>query len=338
MTFGAILPNYNHAEVIGRQIESLLAQKRPYNEILIADDASTDNSIDVIQKFACSHPSIKFFANPNNLGVIKTSNELLKKTCSDYIGWHAADDLVEPRFIEVAERWLSEYPHAKIVVGQVNMLDDVGAKRGINKPNLLSESQFLTPEDYFRRYLLKEKAMSSLSPSVLYRRDSLIEIGGFLEEMDMWTDTFAVHSLALLSGAIYINEPCTSFTCSTSSGSSKFTRNPSRVKKMIAAAQRRMKTPPNHLIFKEGYPESWGKRYETEACDIYIYQRVEIGWRNRIADRDYFLNQWSKISNPILKSLGGILFKLFYKIKFAWCRLAGSLTYWYWKLHWMRSK
>jgi glycosyltransferase involved in cell wall biosynthesis len=71
-TLSVVLPNYNHAKLIGRALEALLAQGRAADEIIVIDDGSTDDSVSVIDRFAAGAPSIRVLQNANNTGVIPT--------------------------------------------------------------------------------------------------------------------------------------------------------------------------------------------------------------------------------------------------------------------------
>jgi len=71
-TLSVVLPNYNHAKLIGRALEALLAQGRAADEIIVIDDGSTDDSVRVIDRFAGRAPSIRVLQNANNTGVIPT--------------------------------------------------------------------------------------------------------------------------------------------------------------------------------------------------------------------------------------------------------------------------
>ena len=58
---------YNHAAFIVEALDSVLNQTHSNVELIIADDFSTDNSVDVIENWLKNHPNISFFANKVNL-------------------------------------------------------------------------------------------------------------------------------------------------------------------------------------------------------------------------------------------------------------------------------
>lgn len=73
-SFATIIPNYNCSACIGDAFDSLLSQTRPFDEILIIDDGSTDNSIAIIEKLIVDIPTARLIRNSQNLGVVATLN------------------------------------------------------------------------------------------------------------------------------------------------------------------------------------------------------------------------------------------------------------------------
>ena len=57
------LTNYNHARYLPQSLGALLAQSRPADELIVIDDASTDNSIEVIQDLVSQAPYVTFLRN-----------------------------------------------------------------------------------------------------------------------------------------------------------------------------------------------------------------------------------------------------------------------------------
>lgn len=89
-----ICTNYNKEKWISRAIEGFLAQEADFDfEILIIDDASTDNSIRVIEGFVKENPErIRFFKNEENLGITKTWKKICLEARGKYIARCDGDD------------------------------------------------------------------------------------------------------------------------------------------------------------------------------------------------------------------------------------------------------
>ena len=74
-----LIPNYNDSENLEKTIISIIRQKLKPIEILIVDDGSTDNSIQIIKKLKSNFGEIiKFRRNKKNLGIAKSVNQNLK--------------------------------------------------------------------------------------------------------------------------------------------------------------------------------------------------------------------------------------------------------------------
>lgn len=89
-----ICTNFNKAKWIEQALMSFLAQETNFDfEILVIDDASTDGSIEIIQKIANKNPEkIRFFRNEKNLGIAKTWKKICKKARGKYIARCDGDD------------------------------------------------------------------------------------------------------------------------------------------------------------------------------------------------------------------------------------------------------
>ena len=92
--------SYNHEDYVVEALNSVINQKYPNIELLIADDCSTDNSVEKIQNWLQHHPKVHFSANEKNLGNTKTFNQLAKKATGEYIIDLAADDVLLPNCVE----------------------------------------------------------------------------------------------------------------------------------------------------------------------------------------------------------------------------------------------
>lgn len=91
-----IIPNYNYAEYVGEAIQSVLAQTYRNIEIIVVNNGSTDNSMDVLHSFG---DKVVVIDQPN-LGQSGARNTGLKKSTGELIAFLDADDLWEPTKLE----------------------------------------------------------------------------------------------------------------------------------------------------------------------------------------------------------------------------------------------
>ena len=99
-----IVPNYNYARYIVSRLRSIEAQSYPVHELIVLDDASTDNSLEHIQSFQeQSKLNIILLNNSQNSGsVFKQWIKGIEAASGDYIWIAEADDLSEHTFLEIA--------------------------------------------------------------------------------------------------------------------------------------------------------------------------------------------------------------------------------------------
>ena len=91
-----IIPNYNYAGYVGAAIESVLLQTYPNIEIIVVNNGSTDNSLEILSKYSAKICLV----NQENLGQSGARRTGLNKASGDYIAFLDADDTWDPHKIE----------------------------------------------------------------------------------------------------------------------------------------------------------------------------------------------------------------------------------------------
>ena len=110
------IPSYNLGFCIAETIESVRAQTFTDWELLIEDDASTDDSRDVIARYAAD-PRITIVLKTENEGQNKTTNNLVKRARGEYLCLLPADDVWEPQKLEKQVAYLDATPECGIAFG-----------------------------------------------------------------------------------------------------------------------------------------------------------------------------------------------------------------------------
>ena len=95
-----VLCTYNGAKYLSEQLESILAQTYPLHEIIIQDDNSTDETVNIIHEYACKYSFIKFFKNNSAHGVNGNFISAMQRATGDYIAISDQDDIWEADKIE----------------------------------------------------------------------------------------------------------------------------------------------------------------------------------------------------------------------------------------------
>lgn len=94
------LPVYNGEKFLNNALESLLSQTFTDFEIIISDNASTDSTQTICEKFAKQDKRIRYIRQKCNIGMFSNFIFVLKQSTSKYFQWAAADDLWHPTFLE----------------------------------------------------------------------------------------------------------------------------------------------------------------------------------------------------------------------------------------------
>jgi len=140
-TLSVIMPNYNHGKYIGEALNAILSQSYRPVEVIVIDDASTDNSVEIIQQFARKNSLVRFERNEKNMGVVKTSLKLLNMARGDYIYDAAADDKVLPGLFEKSMNLLERHPNAGLCSALSIRIDEESLNRGLLYSPIISKEE-----------------------------------------------------------------------------------------------------------------------------------------------------------------------------------------------------
>jgi glycosyltransferase involved in cell wall biosynthesis len=199
MPLSVVLPNYNHGLLLPRALNALLIQNPPAKEIIVVDDGSTDESLNVIEEFQKRHGSIRLIRNAGNKGIIASVRTALEVATGDYLLLASADDFILPDLFSRAQAALNEYPRAAYFCAGVALVDadnHVIGLRPVTVPR--SNRGYLGPEDV--RRVIRRTDFWVLGTSTVYRRRLLAEIGYFDPQLGTLGDVLANRLLAFRHG------------------------------------------------------------------------------------------------------------------------------------------
>lgn len=121
------LCTYNGAKYLPAQLDSILNQTHPADEIIIADDGSSDTTLDIIRNYAERENSIRFFVNDQNLGFVRNFSLAISKASCDYVALADQDDIWTPDHLE---KLLNHIGGKAVCVGDTVMIDAHGKETG----------------------------------------------------------------------------------------------------------------------------------------------------------------------------------------------------------------
>ncbi len=187
-----LLPVYNGGLTLSQAIASILSQDMPEFKLIIIDDCSTDNSAAIIRQYAEMDSRICPVFHDLNIGLAKTLNEGLSLAKSDFVARMDQDDESLPQRLRIQLDYMHGHPEVTVVGSYIYHM---GAKQEFDRlVELPSEAELI------KHTLLQYNCM--YHPSVMMRRDKILEIGGYhakfknAEDYDLWMRVSKVYNLA----------------------------------------------------------------------------------------------------------------------------------------------
>jgi glycosyltransferase involved in cell wall biosynthesis len=202
LRLSAIVPNYNHAALIGECIRALAGQVPAADEIIVVDDGSSDDSIAVLERLSDEISSLRMISLAKNQGVMPALNRGLAEARGDYVYFGAADDVTLPglfaRMLEAMER----FPHAAFACGEAIVVDTSTGEAGYRPPVRPANGlTFFSPEAVARSFRRIDNWM--LTGTAIIHRDAIVEAGGFNTALGGFADGYVLRQLALRRGCCF---------------------------------------------------------------------------------------------------------------------------------------
>lgn len=125
----ALVPCYNAAAFISRTLECLAAQTWPNLEILIGDDCSSDETIEVVRGFAEGRRNVRVLERDTNLGWLRNTNDLMARATGELMFFAFHDDLIAPRYVEKLVDALRDRPGAVLSFSDLELFELDGSRK-----------------------------------------------------------------------------------------------------------------------------------------------------------------------------------------------------------------
>ncbi|MBZ0245314.1 MAG: glycosyltransferase [Cyclobacteriaceae bacterium] len=178
---------YNHARYVVEAMQSVIGQTYPAVELIVVDDASTDNSVEVIKRFVKGKEQIKFISLEQNVGNCAAFNKGLELSSGAYIIDLAADDVLFPTRIEEGVKAFDRVQDDfGVQFSDAQLIDDVGNLIGFHSDKYPHDN--IPQGDIYRELIAR---YFILSPTMLIKRKVLELLNGYdeqlaYEDFDFW--------------------------------------------------------------------------------------------------------------------------------------------------------
>ena len=139
-----IMPSYNAARFIGESINSVLLQTYSNWELLIVDDCSKDNSVEVVRKFANIDKRVVLFSLEKNVGAAAARNVAIEHAQGQYIAFLDSDDVWDEYKLEKQLAFMKQYSYV-FTFSNYYVMEENGKKTEniVKVPSSLSYHQYL---------------------------------------------------------------------------------------------------------------------------------------------------------------------------------------------------
>ena len=189
-----IVPCFNQGVYLKETILSALASTYRPIEILLINDGSTDNSLELAQELETQHPEVRVL-NQANGGVTKARNTGIAAALGEYILPVDGDDLIAATYVEQGLSILSSRPEVKVVYCQAEKFTETTRKPWKLKPFSLQQ-------------LAKD---NMIFVSALFRKADAVAVGGFSEDMQLGREDWEFWIKLLKNGGEVVQLPLVGF-------------------------------------------------------------------------------------------------------------------------------
>lgn len=221
--FSICIPNYNYSNFIGKTIESVLSQSFDDFEIIIVDNASTDNSWEVIQEYKKNDVRIKIFRNQYNIGFAPNLQRATEHATGKYLLLLSADDVMFPEALRLYNEVIIQNGSENIVLhsafyhinSEGDKIDAVYRRKGsfhaVTVPvNMADEQETFTTEEWDSgaviKYAIETNRGIGAFLSIVYPREVWQKVEGYNTTYQIFPDkAFLFKLLTEEVRYIYVN-------------------------------------------------------------------------------------------------------------------------------------
>ncbi|HEY6871433.1 MAG TPA: glycosyltransferase [Geobacteraceae bacterium] len=201
------IPTCNSARYLRETLESIAAQTYDNLEVIISDNASSDDTIAVANEYGAKY-GFKVCANAVNTGAFNNWNRLVDLAQGEYVVIYHSDDIYEPTIVEESVAFLEREPQAGLVGTLATVIDEAGRERyPVRLPTGVTAAALYGFPGVFRAVLGNGgDRIFLVTPSVMVRRRLYAELGPFdtsgrfgsAGDYEMWLRIAARHPVSVI--------------------------------------------------------------------------------------------------------------------------------------------
>ncbi len=167
-----IVPNYNHHLYLEERIESIINQEYQNIELILLDDCSPDNSVEILERYRSCPKVAHICVNTQNSGsTFKQWEKGIRMAEGEYIWIAESDDSADPKLLASAMRYFSENPSAVLAFCNSRLIDSNGDSLGHRDQDDYSDTAYTLHDgmDFIRTKMLCHNRIYNAS-SVVFKK------------------------------------------------------------------------------------------------------------------------------------------------------------------------
>ena len=198
------MSTYNGEKYIAKQLDSIKNQTRKADEVIIIDDCSTDNTVDILNKYIVNNNLLnwKVYHNETNKGWKKNFFEGIKKTTGDVVLFSDQDDIWFLDKIEVFENALNENPNINVIASGENIW--YGTKINNKQSNIIGKS-VINFQNNKKNFWIKCSGCTMGFRRSYYNKIYLYYCDGWAHDDFFWKMALLDNSFLLLHGSTILH-------------------------------------------------------------------------------------------------------------------------------------
>lgn len=258
MKISVVIPTYNSAPFIRITLDSVLAQTRPPDEILVLDDGSTDETVSILRSYG---PHIIFHAQQNR-GVAHARNVLCREARGDLVAFLDHDDIWHPRYLEVQQQRFLKNPRATAFFTLHRVFKNQADYSWTEQPaHANPHFELIEPASFVRRYNSSSGTFYSMSFCCIPKA-VLVLLGDepFCTEVSGVDDCYICNSLLLHGPVVYTPTPLVAYRISRNAQSVNQLKNFQQVVCVFQLLEQEFQNKGDAHLLREFYRAFAGKR------------------------------------------------------------------------------
>lgn len=295
-----IVPNYNYAQYLEQRMETILNQTYQNFEVIILDDCSTDNSLEIIEKYRLHSNVREVIVNEHNSGSpFKQWNKGIRLAKGDLIWIAEADDYCEPNFLEELVRAFCSVDDCAVTYSLSYLVDLEGKYIGKIPYRLGGVSIYSSAKEYIPDCMSIGCDIWNGSSAIFDRRKALLLTDRYTQYTACGDKMFWI-SLSEQGSMVRVNQPLNFFR-----------------QHGINTTSRKIRSGVTHLeeyqiykyIIEKGYLCGWRKYetfnyyiqkiYATQYDSSLIRKEIISLWANRMIINAFVVNLFKKFFHLI---------------------------------------